>query len=206
MVTNTLYQSLINQIALLFCKSNAICKQGVTDRLKNYLTNDLFSKFLQHLERGQIGAHWFKIIKWNFGGVTANVKLYWLNLVNGKSGSVDILNVPKQVLDGGFWDYYNYLEAKLDTNAVTWGKVTVNDKNYAIVYSPSNGSYGISLTPVNAGGGTPTIIPTPQTPPTQQLPTNEAGVIDFDIQALFSNPIVWLGVGVAVYYGLIKRR
>lgn len=198
MVTNQNYIQSIKEISSLFCSNKPIgeiplCRSNIESRLNLYFDDSNFNIFLANLNSKRFFVfNGIKSISGIRGHFTVTIKTEDIVTGGYKEFTVQNLDLPSPILA------IKKIGSVVPSNdSIMFYKLA--SPNYGITYQPSKVPSG-----GGGSGGGGSVIPTPIVPePT--VPVEMAG-IDFDIQSLFSNPLVWLGVGVAVYYGMIKRK
>lgn len=212
MVTNAQLVLYINQIANLFCSNDLLCKTNITSRLKTIFNNDTLLLFLSRIDVGRSYQVYFDNYRVNENNSRRYVDFYLKDVITGETEKLTWNwltsgNFYEQLKNGLQGFNYEILQGAPIFDSLNW-------KQKRIVYNSNKPNYGLTFiqsnipTPTPSGGTgnipTPTggnIIPTPNAPINSGAPV-EAG---FDFWTLLQNPIVWLAVGGAVYWKLIKR-
>jgi len=211
MINNPAYKNYSGQIANIFCNGNTICGAGVKQRIIANFNDDSFESWLQNLSRGKVYLGQIKNYR-----MTNQARYY--DFVTEDVLSADVKTIPMTA--GANWSSQQFLEG-IPNNLNYKGYQIIGGKNYfssddlgekRLYYAPNAGSYGITFNPssVPGGGGTIAVQPTPPVTTPGGEPGSEpkqaGGLPNIDIVSLLSNPIVMIGIGVAIYYGWKNMR
>lgn len=212
MITNAIYKNYCNQIAELFCTdqlNKTLCKTSIAQRLINEFTDDGFSKFLGVLTTGKTYQVEVKNYRLIANSNKRYVDIYFTDVITGniikKTWNWSASGNFYQQLSDAFKFYnYNLIQG---SNVFDQG----NYQQIRIFNNPLEASYGVSFVQGSVPGGstgnqgngtgqTPNFQPTQQ--PVQQTELVKSG---FDLNGIFDNPILLIGVGVLAFFILMKK-
>jgi len=212
MVTNSLYKSYSSQIAKLFCKdqgNKVLCEAGIEERLNTFLDDSTYPYFLAKLSSGRqyisnvesLQNKGFRFVVTDL--ITGLRETGWFehsyNLPYYSKIPTIILSHKYNIISGN----KTYSNENWSDNRITWNPVK---ESYGITFVPGNvgtggGGSGGSGGPGGGGEGGGSIGITT----TGGAGTGTGAGAGFDIQSLISNPLILVGVGLAVYFLLIKK-
>jgi len=219
MITSTNLKNIAGQIATLFCESNVnktVCIASVKQRIIADFNDSTFNYFLSNIQYGRFYmlklSNWKQMSDCRKMGITAT----YTDVITGEVKSVSWYYTNSDCGAKQYW--YPDLNYLIRQNGNELLDAPISSKNNSditkerLVYKKSAQSYNIVYVPNTGGGGgtvvptpTPTPTPTPGPGPVPNAPVGSNLIPGVDLENIFSNPIVWLGVGVLVYWKLIKK-
>lgn len=151
MITQSNNLAIVDQVAKLFFPNETLQQNVVKERLKNFLTDELFQTVLGLLSTGRTYVfNTTSIVRQTVRpGYMPKINIYnhYMDLFLGQSGNGQINDVPAIYQD-------NKSKIYQSAGLVYIGSLAVNGISYDIVQNQNIAGYGITYTPqINTGGG-----------------------------------------------------